>query len=112
MAITDDQAGEVIRKSGEQLNSGDNREYYIKTGQIGTKSYTTHYMDTTSKTLQWIGKSNLSGTWILIEEVIAAKISTYSFANISNNSGQATLAAAWTNRATLNFTTIDQLTGV
>lgn len=51
-----------------------------------------------------------STNWIILQEVVGATVNTYRYANNSNNAGAYT--TKWTNRATLAYDYLYNLTGV
>lgn len=57
----------------------------------------------------YLGKAKASGTWLVQRYTTAGEMR---YANISNNSGTASYATAWTNRAALIYGTIQALTGL
>jgi hypothetical protein len=57
----------------------------------------------------YLGKAKASGTWLVQRYSTAGEMR---YANISNNSGTASYATAWTNRAALIYGTIQTLTGL
>ena len=87
-------------------------------GDITTSSsnkmekYVLHEIDEPNNSTTYIGKEDVTGTWLLQLYAESGKTTTITYANISNNGGQATLTAAWTNRATLTYDLIENLTGV
>lgn len=50
--------------------------------------------------------------WIVLRQNTTSSPFVYRYANISNNSGQANYQAAWTNRSSLNYDYLFNLTGV
>lgn len=57
----------------------------------------------------YLGKAKASGTWLVQRYTTAGEMR---YANISNNSGTANYATAWTNRAALVYGTVQTLTGL
>ncbi len=74
--------------------------------------YSIAAIDEASSTVTYIGKQNTTGTWLLQRLTEAATVTSVEYANISNNGTETTYSLAWTNRATLTFTLLDNLTGV
>lgn len=75
-------------------------------------NYKTHEVDDAGLTT-YVGKINVrSGAWMINRIVDTDGDLTILYANLSNNGAYATLASAWTNRVTLNYTTINNLTGI
>jgi hypothetical protein len=57
----------------------------------------------------YVGKTKSNGTWLVEKFVNATGAKTY--ANLSNNSGVADYATAWSNRATLTYNRFDEISG-
>lgn len=74
--------------------------------------YVLHNIDEPTGNLTYMGKENTDGDWLVSKIVESGQTTTLTYANLSNNSGQASLTAAWTNRATLTYDLIENLTGV
>lgn len=98
--------GQVLIK-----NSGTNQD--VRWGDLDMLSnYKTHEVDDAGLTT-YVGKINIrNGAWIINRIVDTDGDLTILYANLSNNGAYATLATAWTNRVTLNYTTINNLTGI
>ena len=92
-------------------NSATNQD--VRWGDLDMLSnYKTHEVDDAGLTT-FVGKINVrNGAWIINRVVDTDGDLTILYANLSNNGAYATLASAWTNRVTLNYTTINNLTGI
>lgn len=77
-----------------------------------TNRYVVHDEDSDNPT-QYYGYASAesSDSWLIAKKTTASAPFTYLYANISNNPGQS-YTSAWTNRATLNYTYIYNLTSV
>ena len=62
--------------------------------------------------ITYIGQIKVSGEWLLTKMVDTAGDLAFSYANLSNNATMTTFNLAWTNRTTLTYTLISNLTGV
>ena len=60
-------------------------------------------------TLQYVGSSKMDGTW-LVKKIDESTGTEIRFANVSNNATKTTYTAAWTDRVTLNYDLIENLT--
>ena len=73
--------------------------------------YSLQDVDEASATLLYLCKSNNDGKW-LIQKVDTSSGVNIRFANESNNSSYTTYATAYTNRATLTYDLIEDLSGL
>ncbi len=75
-------------------------------------NYKVHETDEDGTTT-FVGKIKATnGNWLVEKFVDNSGDITATYANESNNSSYTTLATAWTNRSTLTYTTIDNLTSI
>jgi hypothetical protein len=75
-------------------------------------NYKTHEVDDAGTTT-YVGSINArSGAWIVQRVVDTSGDLALTYANESNNGSYSTLATAWGNRASLTYTTVDNLTGI
>ena len=75
-------------------------------------NYKVHETDEDGTTT-FVGKIKATnGNWLVEKFVDNSGDITATYANASNNSSYTTLATAWTNRSTLTYTTIDNLTSI
>ena len=74
--------------------------------------YLLHEIDEAGTTT-YIGMMDNMGVWLIKRLVETGTDATLTYANISNNGGETTFAAAWAVRATtFTYDTVDNLTGV
>ena len=75
-------------------------------------NYKVHETDEDGTTT-YVGKIKATnGNWLVERYVDNSGDITATYANASNNASYTTLATAWTNRSTLTYTTIDNLTSI
>ncbi len=74
--------------------------------------YTLHDVDENSNTITYLGKMKKDGTWLVIRITETGKDTVFEYANITNNPTQLTYTTAYTNRATLTYTELQNLTGI
>jgi hypothetical protein len=73
--------------------------------------YITHEIDVAGSTT-YIGSMDLDGVWLIKRVQETGPDSSIDFANESNNGTYTDFTTAWTNRATLSYDLIENLTGV
>lgn len=74
-------------------------------------NYKTQELDDADPIL-YVGQIKTTGEWFLTRSIDTLGDLQILYANVSNNVTMTTFNLAWTNRATLNYTLINGLTGV
>ena len=74
-------------------------------------NYKTQLLDDGSPNT-YVGQMKTTGEWLITLVIDTSGDLDIQYANLSNNLTETTLASAWTNRATLAYTLISNLTGV
>lgn len=77
----------------------------------GLSSYITQYVDDAAP-ITYLGDITLAGIYMITRITDTAGDIVIDYANISNNPSRTTLSLAWTNRVTLTYDVVSNLTGV
>jgi len=72
-------------------------------------SYKTHDIEEDGTTT-YVGKQDVNGTWLIMKIVEVGDDTDITYANISNNVTKTTYTTAWTDRTTLTYVDISDLT--
>lgn len=110
MVIEGDQAGEIVRKSAEDLD-GKKNNYAVKIIEQGPSGYISHFLDEAGD-IDYIGKMKLNGLWLIIKISVSGQSSSITYANLSNNSSYNNLIDAWNNKENLTYSTINNLSNI
>ena len=81
----------------------------IITSSNSTEEFSINDVDDASSTTSYIGLAKSDGTW-LIRKVVDSTTFSIRYANVSNNSSYTDYSTAWTNRASLTYEQIEELT--
>lgn len=80
-------------------------------GASEVSQYIFHDLDESGNPITYIGKEKNDGNW-LVQEMDETSGLVMRYANISNNATRTTYSAAWSNRATLSYALLENLTSV
>ena len=103
-------------RSSDQIDFEDNFKATIDSNKTVDKlspmtKYIIHELDE-SGIVTYIGSMNIYGVWLVKKLTESGNALTITYANISNNDTRTTFALAWTNRLTLIYDLIENLTDV
>ena len=108
MGYSNNQGQVIIQHDNDEVSSSNPLPVSVISG--AATAYIMHDL-AVSGSITYIGKENTSGTWLLTQ-IDESNGVVLRYANVSNNSGYTTYATAWTNRATLDYDYLENITGV
>ena len=112
--ISDEDYNVLILGQESVLNSSSMTEAAVVAiieGESVFANYKTQQLDDADPIL-YVGQVKSTGEWLLTKSVDTAGDLNITYANLSNNLTMTTFSLAWTDRATLTYSLISDLTGV